>query len=98
MKVALLLTALFMTVGGTGAAQGFDPNTPDGKMVASIQKESDTTQKQALLEDFVQKFPDSQLAGWAWGQLQASFLQAQQYDKAIDAGEKSLAKDPDAVE
>jgi tetratricopeptide (TPR) repeat protein len=98
MKLALFLAALCIAVAGIGACQGFDPTTPDGKMVGSIQKESDPAQKQALLEDFVQKFPDSPLTGWAWGQLQAAFLQAQQYDKAIDAGEKSLAKDPNAVE
>jgi tetratricopeptide (TPR) repeat protein len=98
MKVVVLAGALFIGLAGIGAGQAFDPATPDGSMVDSIQKESDPHQKQALLEEFVQKFPNSRLVGWAWKQLQAAFLQAQQYDKAIEAGEKSLASDPDAIE
>ena len=78
--------------------QAFDPNTPDGKMVDSIQKESDPAQKQTLLQEFVKTYPTSNQAGWAWGQLQASYMQGQQYDKAIEAGEKSLAADPDNTE
>src|SRR5208283_3708069 len=34
-------------------------------------------------------------AGWAWGQLQDGYLQAKDYAKAIEAGEKALATDPD---
>jgi tetratricopeptide (TPR) repeat protein len=98
MKVVLLAGALLLSLAGVSAGQGFDPNTPDGSLVASIQKETDPGKKQALLEDFVQKFPSSHLTAWAWAQLQAAYLQAQQYEKAISAGEKSLAVHPDAVE
>jgi tetratricopeptide (TPR) repeat protein len=98
MKLVVLAGALSIGLAGIGAGQTFDPSTPDGSMVGSIQKEADPHQKQALLEEFVQKFPNSRLAGWAWSQLQAAFLQAQQYDKAIEAGEKSLASDPDAID
>lgn len=97
MKV-LFVAGVLLLLAGFGAAQTFDPGTPDGAMVSSIQKEPDAAKKQAMLEDFVQKFPDSKLAGWGWGQLQAAYLQAQDYDKTIEAGEKSLAKDPDNVE
>jgi tetratricopeptide (TPR) repeat protein len=76
-------------------AQGFNPNTPDGKMVDSIQKTTDPAQKQALLEQFVKAFPTSAQAGWAWAQLQDAYLKAQQYDKVLEAGQKSLAADPD---
>jgi tetratricopeptide (TPR) repeat protein len=98
MKVVVLAAALLTALASLGAGQAFDPNTPDGSMVASIQKETDPQQKQALLQEFVQKFPDSHLAGWAWGQLQAAFLEAKQYDKAVEAGEKSLAHDPNSIE
>ena len=97
MKVLFIAGALLMWAN-IGAAQTFDPGTPDGAMIGSIQKESDPAKKQAMLQDFVQKFPDSHLAGWAWAQLQAAFLQAQDYDKTIEAGEKSLAASPDNVE
>jgi len=78
--------------------QAFDPTTPDGSMIASIQKTSDAAQKTTLLEQFVQQFPDSHMAAWAWAQLQGGYLQAQQYDKALTAGEKSLVGDPAATE
>lgn len=98
MKSVVLLSVLLMALSYPGRGQAFDPTTPDGSMLASIQKESDAGKKQAMLEEFVQKYPDSKNAGWAWGQLQAAYLQAQQYDKALDAGQKSLASDPDQVE
>ena len=98
MKSVVLMAALLIALSYPSKGQAFDPSTPDGGMVASIQKESDAGKKQAMLEEFVQKYPDSKNAGWAWGQLQTGYLQAQQYDKAIEAGQKSLASDPDAVE
>jgi tetratricopeptide (TPR) repeat protein len=98
MKSVVLTAALLMALSYGSRAQAFDPSTPDGAALASIQKESDPAKKQELLQDFVQKYPDSKNAGWAWAQLQAGYLQAQQYDKALEAGEKSLAADPDEVE
>src|SRR4051812_16598923 len=59
MNVVLLAGTLLASLASVSAAQAFDPNTPDGGLVASIQKESDPGKKQALLEDFVQKFPSS---------------------------------------
>ncbi|MBV8072324.1 MAG: hypothetical protein JO270_20650 [Acidobacteriaceae bacterium] len=98
MKRGMLCAALAVLLGSTAWGQAFDPNTPDGAMVSQIQSTTDPAEKQTRLEGFVQKFPTSKQAGWAWGQLQASYLQAQQYDKAIAAGEKSLAADPDETE
>lgn len=98
MKLGMLGAAIGLASYWVAWGQGFDPNTPDGAVVAQIQAASDPAQKQMLLEQFVEKFPASKQAGWAWGQLQADYLKAQQYDKAIAAGEKSLAADPDATE
>jgi tetratricopeptide (TPR) repeat protein len=98
MKSLALSAALMLALSWTGMGQAFDPSTPDGAMVASIQKEQDAAKKQAMLEEFVKTYPDSKTAGWAWGQLQASYLQAQQYDKALEAGQKSLASDADQVD
>ncbi len=97
MKVGIAGAVLAAAAVGAWG-QAFDPNTPDGAMVAQIQSETDGAHKQALLEEFVQKFPASKEAGWAWGQLQGDYLQAQQYDKALAAGEKALASDPNATE
>src|SRR6201996_2277700 len=98
MKSVVLSVVLLTAAGCLSFGQSFDPSTPDGAMIAAIQKESDAAKKQAMLEEFVQKYPDSKTAGWAWAQLQAADLQAQQYDKAMEAGQKSLASDPDQVE
>ncbi|MBV8549724.1 MAG: hypothetical protein JOY54_00365 [Acidobacteriaceae bacterium] len=98
MRRGILVAVLLMAATGRCWPQAFDPNTPDGAMVAQIQSESDAAHKQALLEEFVEKFPTSKQAGWAWGQLQGVYLQAQQYDKALAAGEKSLQSNPDSTE
>jgi tetratricopeptide (TPR) repeat protein len=98
MRTVVLMAALLAALAGMAMGQAFDPSTPDGAMIAAIQKESDAGKKQAMLEEFVQKYPDSKNAGWAWAQLQASYLQAQQYDKAMEAGQKSLASEPEEVE
>ena len=98
MKSVVLMLALMIAASYPSTGQSFDPTTPDGAMIAAIQKESDAAKKQAMLEEFVQKYPDSKTAGWAWALLQASYLQGQQYDKALEAGQKSLASDPDQVD
>jgi len=101
MKSSTLVAALALLLPSLVFSQkplAIDPNTPDGKMVESIQKESDPAKKQGLLQDFIKEFPASAQTGWAWGQLQAAYLQAQQYDKVLEAGEKSLAADPDNTE
>lgn len=98
MKSVVLSAALLIALSYGTRAQAFDPSTPDGAALAAIQKESDAGKKQEMLQDFVQKYPDSKNAGWAWAQLQAGYLQAQQYDKALEAGQKSLAVDPDEVD
>jgi tetratricopeptide (TPR) repeat protein len=98
MKSVVLIPALLVALSYPSRGQAYDPNTPDGSMIASIQKESDASKKQAMLEEFVQKYPDSKSVGWVWSRLQASYLQAQQYDKALEAGQRSLASSPDQVE
>jgi tetratricopeptide (TPR) repeat protein len=98
MKSVVLMPLLLVMLSSPSMGQAYDANTPDGSMVVAIQKESDASKKQAMLDEFVQKYPDSKMVGWAWGQLQASYLQAQQYDKALDAGQKSLASNPDQVD
>ena len=77
------------------SAQGVDAGSPEGQMLGAIQKESDPAHKQTMIEEFVKTYPTSSQAGWAWEQLQAAYMQGQQYDKAIEAGEKALAVNTD---
>ncbi|HTU46012.1 MAG TPA: hypothetical protein VMF91_13165 [Bryobacteraceae bacterium] len=98
MKTVILSVVLLAVSCCSIMGQVFDPSTPDGAMIAAIQKEADAAKKEGMLEEFVKTYPDSKNAAWAWGQLQASYLQAQQYDKAIEAGQKSLASDPGQID
>ncbi len=72
-----------------------DASSPEGMALGAIARETDAAKKQALLEEFVQKYPGSSQAHWAWEQLQDGYLQAKDYAKALEAGEKALASDPD---
>lgn len=92
------LSLAMIAIASLAAGQAFDPTTPDGAVVSSIQKEPDAAKKQAMLEGFVQQYPSSPMAGWAWAQLQSQYLQAQQYDKCIEAGQKALVSDPNSVD
>ncbi len=96
LAAALAITVPVLVLGQKPLA--INPNTPDGQMLESIQKESDPAKKQELLQQFIKTYPTSAGTGWAWGQLQAGYLQGKEYDKALEAGEKSLIADPDNTE
>lgn len=99
MKRRVLVVMLLATIGiGVHAQNAFDPNTPDGKLVDAITKESDEAKKQSMLQELVTTYPNSPQAPWAWAQLQAAYLKAQEYDKALEAGQKSLAAKPAQTE
>ena len=62
--------------------------------MTAIEHETDAAHKQALLEEFVQTYTGTLITAWAYTQLEGIYLQGQQYDKALDAGTRSLALDP----
>jgi hypothetical protein len=66
--------------------------------MAAIEHETDAGRKQALLEEFVQTYSGKPITAWAYSQLESIYLQGQQYDKALEAGTKSLALDPNSLE
>ena len=90
------MKALFSTVAvlilgySMSGQQGVDAGSPEGRMLGAITKETDPARKQALIEEFVKTYPTSTQSGWAWEQLQVAYLQAQQYDRVIEAGQKAL--------
>ena len=71
-----------------------DSGTPPGQLLQQIGQESDGAKKLVLLEQFVSQYPTHEGAGWALVQLQATYMKANQYDKALEAGEKLLKTDP----
>src|SRR5690348_10128931 len=85
----------FTLAAAVGFEQGVDAGSPEGQMLGAISNETDPGHKQAMMEEFVKTYPTSSQAGWAWEQLQSAYLQAQQYDRSIEAGEKALAANAD---
>ena len=75
-----------------------DVSTPEGQLLQAIGQESDDDKKLALAQDFLSKFPKNEGAGWVTGQLQAIYVKQKEYDKALEAGEKALANDPNDLE
>jgi tetratricopeptide (TPR) repeat protein len=77
-----------------------DKNSPEGQYFELISLESDASKKIGLLEQFLVLFPTSAptLAAWVYGELQDRYRRAGQLDKAIAAGEKILALEPDNLE
>jgi tetratricopeptide (TPR) repeat protein len=72
----------------------FNPQTEEGKVLQAISTEQDGNRKLALMEEFASKYPKHEATSWVLYQMQTDALKANQFDKAIDAGEKLLAMDP----
>jgi hypothetical protein len=72
--------------------------TPEGQLLQQIGTEQDPEKKLALLEQFVEKFPQNPGVTWVYGQLQPSYLKANQHDKVFPVAEKLMAADPSDVE
>lgn len=71
--------------------------TPEGKLLTRIGQEQDGAAKLKLMEEFASQYPSDRSAAWVYGQMEEAYLKAGQFDKAIAAGEKGLAAQPDDV-
>lgn len=71
--------------------------TPEGLLLQLAGQEADPTKRLLLLEEFAQKYPTHESATWTLGEIQSSAMKASDFDKAIAAGDKILASDPDDV-
>ena len=75
-----------------------DPNTLEGYFLQLVDSESDETTKLALLEKFVIQFPKFSSLDGVYAEMQLLYVNAGKLDKAIGAGEKLLAIDPQDIE
>ncbi|MBI3470912.1 MAG: hypothetical protein HY013_06105 [Candidatus Solibacter usitatus] len=75
-----------------------NPDSPEGAMLDLIELTSDENKKLSLLEEFAQKHPKHASASWVNEQLQTAYITASQWDKALAAGERLLAQNPDDLE
>lgn len=74
-----------------------DLESPEGVLLKAAMDEADAGKKVGLLEEFAAKHPSHESATWVWGEVQTAYLAANEFDKAIAAGEKVLAGDPDDI-
>jgi tetratricopeptide (TPR) repeat protein len=101
-----LLTALTIACGffGVAWAQTGDIRNPDigddpqGQMLTDAGISEDPAQKIAIISTFVEKYPTDPNIGYAYFQLLTLNLEAEQYPKAAEAGEKLIGMVPDDVE
>src|SRR5689334_11664799 len=75
-----------------------DSGSPEGKQIAAIEHETDAAKKQAMLEEFAKGAPSKTLSSWAYSQIQALYMQGQQYDKAIETGQLASSLDPNNLD
>lgn len=102
MRAWILAGLLVLTAAITPAQRHklgeVNAETPEGKLLQEIGQEQDAARKLGLLEGFVAKHPKHEAAAWAYSQMQPAYLKANQFDKALEIGEKLLALDPLDVE
>ncbi len=96
LAVTLLLAA------GTALAQRqrftINTETPEGQLLQQIGEQEDPVQKLGLLEKFVAQYPQHEAIPWVWAHMVRVAAKANQFDKALEAGEKALALDPEDLE
>jgi tetratricopeptide (TPR) repeat protein len=97
-----LLVFLSMLIATPALAQRhqitINAETPEGQVLQQIGQENDVTKKIALMEQFLTQYPKHEGVPWVYAQMVPAYTKAGQFDKAIQAGEKLLAIDPEDVE
>ncbi|HEV8042690.1 MAG TPA: hypothetical protein VGP62_27680 [Bryobacteraceae bacterium] len=97
MKSCLLgLVLLMLPAAAQEQKQHFTINvsTPEGQMLQAIGQEADDQKKLALAQDFLDKYPKNEGAGWVASQLVTIYVTQKDYDKAVEAGDKAFANNP----
>lgn len=72
--------------------------TPEGQLLQNIAQEPDEAKKTAMMQEFLEKYPKHEGAGWVCYQLQTVYLNQKAYDKALEIGMKTLENAPDAID
>jgi len=98
MKIVLL--ALLLAAGALAQRHKVNINTetPEGQALQQIGQESDEAKKLAACEKFTQDYPKSENLPWVYGEMQPLYVKANQPDKAVGAGEKIMAIDPEDMD
>lgn len=101
MRLSAIALGMALAAGAAAGQQHkrvtIDTGTPEGQLLQQAGTEQDDTKKIALLEEFVAKYPKHEGAASVYEQLVGAYAKAGQFDKAMDAGTKLLALDPEDV-
>jgi tetratricopeptide (TPR) repeat protein len=75
-----------------------DSEKPEGKLLQQIMQENDAAKRTPMLEQFATQYPKHEGAAWVLDQLLQTYVKAGDADKAIAAGDRLIAIDPDDPE
>ena len=99
---ALAAASVASPVWGQRKQISINAETPHGAVLQKIGQEGDAAKKLAHMEEFASKFgTDAKLHDellWVYSQKQDLHVKAQEWDKAIEAGTKAVAIDPEYLE
>jgi len=101
MKSCFLALVLFaLPVLAQEGKQHFVINvgTPEGQMLQQIGQDMDDASKLTLMTNFMEKYPKHEGVPWVCGMMQTIYLGQKEWDKALDAGDKGLAVDPNDLD
>ncbi len=98
MRVGAGVVILLLAAGAAAAQRhkvSINTETPEGQILQQIGSETDAAKKLALMEQFAAQHPKHEAIAWVLEQLIPAETKAGNFDKAMDAGEKLLAVDPE---
>jgi tetratricopeptide (TPR) repeat protein len=99
---SLTLSVAVLLAAGTLLAQRqrftINTETPEGQLLQQIGEQEDPVQKLALLEKFAAAYPNHEAIPWVYAHMVRVAAKANQFDKALEAGEKALSLDPEDLE
>jgi tetratricopeptide (TPR) repeat protein len=101
MRGSIILLAALLTAATAYADRHklvINAETDEGQLLQAIGQEEDAARKLRLMEEFVGKHPKHEGAAWVYSQLQPAYMKGSEFAKAMNAGEKLLALDPEDLE
>lgn len=96
MRSFILVLCLSLSAGicfGQRYKFTINAETPEGALLQQIGQEEDTAKKLSLLEQFAGQYGKHDSIAWVLFQMHQNYAKTQQWEKAIEAGEKVLAID-----
>ena len=97
---ATLCLAILLAAPGWTQIRNVTINTEsdEGKLLQQAGDQADAAEKIKLLEEFITKYGSHDAAGWVHLQLLTEYLKLNNFDKAVEHGQKAQAKVPQDLE